>query len=51
MEMLGGRLEGLCEIQGISFVTYLRDKIGNSLEKMKQIPYAPRGPMTENIRQ
>lgn len=44
MEMLGGRLEGLCEIP--SFVRFLRDKVGNPLEKMKQMPYAPRGPMT-----
>lgn len=50
-QILGGRLEGLCEIRGISFVMFLRDKVGNPLEKMKQIPYAPQRPMTENIRQ
>ena len=37
-------MEGLCEIP--SFVRFLRDKVGNPLEKMKQMPYAPRGPMT-----
>lgn len=46
MEMLGNQLEGLCEIRGTSFVKVLRDKVGNPLEKMKQMPYAPRGPMT-----
>ena len=46
MEMLGGQLERLCEIRGTSFVKFLRDKVGNQLEKMKQMPYAPRGPMT-----